>query len=665
MRWLAQGGPRPVPAGLLDSILAVALSVGAMLDVARLPTGSPVLLASALALACTASVSTRRRYPVGSAVAALAAAACYELVTHDPRFTFEPYAVVLALFMVGRTELRGGPLRHRSVLVAAVPAFAAMARGAGGGVGLTFGGWALFALIPYVVGVLVERRALTSISLATETELLLGEHELRARTAQVQERLHVARELHDVVAHCLTEMVIQAGAARIVLHDDAAAARNALLSVASSGRTAGADLGRVVGGQVDERWSASRLLELLEATRHAGVEVDWVGMPRGVFGPVDATGFRVVQEALTNAARHAPGAAVTVRVRADARALDIAVVNGPVPHTRRRLGRPGFGVVGMRERVVGAGGWVDVGPTPTGGYAVHATLPWEVPPGSGSARTRSVPPLSGKVSPLLALAVPVGWLVALAADALTSTHRAGPLTLNLLVVAAMAISAVLRRRRPVAFLAVVGVLALCLTAGLTGRSYGTLTGLYSVLVPTYALGSWAPRRTAVVALAVWASIATVTGLVQHAPLGGLVGPLMAAAIATAVGMIARSQREVNTRLAAGYAAARSECQRLEKLAADRERARLAGQLHAPVAQIVTRMVDSADEAVGLLDAGHAHVSVVLERIENDGREALTQMRHVLGALRSASASAAATPSYDAPGDPEQPASAADVLRLPA
>jgi signal transduction histidine kinase len=378
---------------------------------------------------------------------------------------------------------------------------------------------------------------------------------------------------------------------------------------------------------------------------------------------VDATGFRVVQEALTNAARHAPGAPVSVRARATAGALDLAIVNGPVPRARRGLGGPGFGLVGMQERVTDAGGSLEVGPTPTGGYVVHAVLPWESPSGSGSSRPWSSGGLGRAASRWVDLAVPAGWLVALVIEALTSSHRAGPLVANVVVVATMALAAGLRRRRPVVFLAAVGVLALCLSDGLTGRGYGTLAGFYTVLVPTYCLGSWASRRTVTVALPAWAGVVTVAGLVQDASLGGLLGPLMAGGLATTVGMIVGSQRELNRRLAASYALARSESDRLEKLSADRERARLAEELHAPVAHLVKRMVDSAEAAIGLLDTGSSAVSDALAKIETDGREALMQMRLVLGALRSAASGVSS--SYDAPGDAGRSARGTGALWLPA
>jgi signal transduction histidine kinase len=109
--------------------------------------------------------------------------------------------------------------------------------------------------------------------------------------------------------------------------------------------------------------------------------------------------------------------------------------------------------------------------------------------------------------------------------------------------------------------------------------------------------------------------------------------------------------------------ARSESDRLEKLSADRERARLAEELHAPVAQLVKRMVDSAEAATGLLDTGSSAVSDALAKIELDGREALMQMRLVLGALRSADAGV--SPSYDAPGDARRSAGRSGALWLPA
>lgn len=138
---------------------------------------------------------------------------------------------------------------------------------------------------------------------------------------------------------------------------------------------------------------------------------------------------------------------------------------------------------------------------------------------------------------------------------------------------------------------------------------------------------------------------------------------MAGGLATTVGMIVGSQRELNRRLATSRASASSESDRLGKLAADHERARLAEQLHAPVAHLVKRMVDSADSGIRLLDTGSPAVSDALAKIELDGREALTQMRLVLGALRSAAS--LVPPSHDGPGDAERSAQGAGTLRLPA
>jgi signal transduction histidine kinase len=617
-----------------DLVAAIALSAGAFADVRLLDTDRAAVqwVAAALALTCTVSVSGRRFAPVWAALVALGSATAYQVLTHDPRFTFEPYAVLLVLYLLGRTELDGHRLRHRVVLAAAAPAFATIAVASGGGPALAVGSFAIFVLGPYAAGALVTRHARDAAELRARIDVLLGERELRARTAAADERLRIARELHDVAAHCLTEMVVQAGAARIVRGRDPTAAKAALTTVTGSGRAAVAELTRLVEDTHDESGpDGSRLLDLVAATSRGpvSVAVAWLDGRRPIPGPTDLVGHRVVREALTNAARHAPGAPAFVAIRVRSDVLDIAVANGAASPARRALPGAGLGLVGIRERVAALGGSVDSGPTPDGGYAVHVRLPM-TPVDQSPTAARSD---RGRRFVGLGTATPILWLVLLIGEALTSSHRTGPVTLNILAVAGMAVASTLRRRAPVAFLAIVGLLAIALSAGLTSRDYATLTGFYTVVVPAYAVGSGASRQRAVVALGAYAIVATAVGAALHAPLSGLVGPLLAEAAAGGAGMLAGSQRALRHGLDDAERAVLEQTSRLEELAVRRERISVAERHHAVVLGQVREMLVLAESATRLLRTG-ADPAPALASIEEQGREALTRMRDILGALRA-------------------------------
>jgi hypothetical protein len=240
----------------------------------------------------------------------------------------------------------------------------------------------------------------------------------------------------------------------------------------------------------------------------------------------------------------------------------------------------------------------------------------------------------------LGAAAPAIWLVLLVGEALTSRHVSGPVALNVLAVSAMALACAFRRRAPIAFLAVVGVLALGLSAGLTSRDFATLTGLYTVTIPVYAVASWVPRQRAVVVLAVFAVVTTAAGLALHASLSGLVGPVLAGTIAAGAGLLARSQRELRHQLELAERTLLDQTRRLEDLAVRQERIAVTERQHALVLEKVGAMLDLAEAATRLMRSG-ADPSAALAGIEEEGREALTRMRDILGTLR-------AVPTHDHP-----------------
>ena len=223
----------------------------------------------------------------------------------------------------------------------------------------------------------------------------MREREERLRAAAAEERRHVARELHDVVAHAVSVMVIQAGAARQV--SDVARPGGAVDAGGRVGRARRDDRAPAVPGALSDDDEAAgiapqpgigELPTLVDRVREAGLpaslEVD--GAPRPVPASLDVTVYRIVQEALTNALRYARQAATLVRLSWEPDQLRVEILDdGPARATRR--GQRAGGLVGMRERAALVGGRLEAGPRLGGGYAVRAWLPLEPRGGRGRGAT--------------------------------------------------------------------------------------------------------------------------------------------------------------------------------------------------------------------------------------------------------------------------------------
>lgn len=240
-------------------------------------------------------------------------------------------------------------------------------------------------------------------SLERELSLLADRAEERAEWARTEERTRIAREMHDVVAHRVSLMVVHAAALEAVAaKDPARAARNAAL-VGDMGRQALTELREMLGvlraesprpaavsvpvalvepgpgRPVDDGPSLGELEALVGQSRVAGMTVEMVVRGEGAGYPaeVEQTAYRVVQEALTNCHKHAPGARVVVRLAHRGGEVAMQVENGPCDGEARQPGLPsgGNGLVGMRERVLRLGGVFVSGPTDDGGFKVSAVLP--------------------------------------------------------------------------------------------------------------------------------------------------------------------------------------------------------------------------------------------------------------------------------------------------
>jgi signal transduction histidine kinase len=212
------------------------------------------------------------------------------------------------------------------------------------------------------------------------------EREQRARLAVGEERSRIARELHDVVAHSVGVIVVQAEGARRVFDRDPERARMALDSIEETARKALADMRRSLGvlrREDDQRTLAPQpgiddLDGLIEQARAGGltVELEVEGKPVSLPQGIDLSAYRIVQEALTNVIKHAGAARALVTVRYGERELELEVADdGPGPPVGGADGS-GLGIVGMRERVEAHGGELHTGAGPAGGFLVRASLPF-------------------------------------------------------------------------------------------------------------------------------------------------------------------------------------------------------------------------------------------------------------------------------------------------
>ncbi|TCP57403.1 signal transduction histidine kinase [Tamaricihabitans halophyticus] len=250
---------------------------------------------------------------------------------------------------------------------------------------LVLAGLASHALAGLLGGYIRTRRAYLA-ELTARIALLHADRAERAAAAVRAERGRIARELHDVAAHDLSAIVVQAGAAERQLDGDPEGTRNTLREIRAQGRRTLGALRELVGimraGDTEDAARAptpglGELDGLVRGARESGMIVRLViGEQVAAAQPaasVELAVYRLVQEALTNARRHAPEAEVDIRLDYAEGELDVAVRNGPgaVP-AQEPTDAAGYGLVGMRERVQHAGGNLTVGPTRDGGWSVHA-----------------------------------------------------------------------------------------------------------------------------------------------------------------------------------------------------------------------------------------------------------------------------------------------------
>jgi signal transduction histidine kinase len=238
------------------------------------------------------------------------------------------------------------------------------------------GGW--------LAGRIVRSRRELIRQLEARNRELEAEREQFACESVRYERARIARELHDIVAHSLSLIVVQAGAGQRLVDVDQEAAADALRAIAQAAGSARAETSRLADLSGDEAYTRASLGlasvdELVCRARAVGVHVTSRTLVSGdVLAPAAShAAYRVIQEALTNALRHAPGAQVEITVSEAGGRVAVNVENGPPPDSSPGPDWPGAGrgLAGLKDRVAACGGSLTVGPTPSGGWLVQAELP--------------------------------------------------------------------------------------------------------------------------------------------------------------------------------------------------------------------------------------------------------------------------------------------------
>jgi signal transduction histidine kinase len=363
-----------------DGVLAVGLSVWAVAEGA----GRDSLSFSPAVLLCTVPLLLRRRWPAAVLLIALTG------------FTLAGTATGFAALIGGLTAALSLGLyaKHQNlawVIVLASSIVISLEFGRGQTSTLPIPGAVLpFVLLgaAFLAGREIASRQRQADQQRERAHQLEQERAEAVAAAAETERRHIARELHDVVAHSVSVMVVQAGAARKVMDEKPDAARESLLAVEASGHEAMAELRRLLGVLSENGSEAPPLAPqpgmagldaLIARVKEAGlpVELRVEGRPEALPPGVDVAAYRIVQEALTNALKYAGGAGTEVVVRYTPDGLEIEVIDeGTISTPADGIGR---GLAGMQERVALFGGTVEAGRRPERGYAVVARLPLDPP----------------------------------------------------------------------------------------------------------------------------------------------------------------------------------------------------------------------------------------------------------------------------------------------
>ena len=352
----------------MDVAVPVVVAVWLVMLILGPPREDPpwTLVGMVAGIAQGAALYWRRSHPVRVMLIALAGGLVIQLIFPDGVF---PYAGLIAIGSLAAAR----PPRASLLALAALLGLTALNYFTSPSEDATFA-----MLLPVVAWALGEAARNRRLAIAQATRSAVGEEQAR-----------IARELHDVIAHSVSVIVVQASAADDVFDERPDQARAALRSIESAGREALAELRRLLaavrpeadGEPAHPQPGLDRLGELAAPLRAAGLEVAFTredadaaaALPTGV----DLSAYRIVQEALTNTLRHAGASRAEVTVRSAPGLLEVDVLDDGHGGTGATTEGAGRGIAGMRERAAMLGGTLDAGPLPEGGFRVHARLPLE------------------------------------------------------------------------------------------------------------------------------------------------------------------------------------------------------------------------------------------------------------------------------------------------
>jgi signal transduction histidine kinase len=376
---------------LVDAALAVALAVVGQLDL-RYNIDNSTHYGSAFAASVVVTVATlalawRRRWPFATLCVVAGAIALPQLF--GP-LTFTLWGHFVPLLVAAYTVARWCPgrLAALGVVIVGCTISGVMIRVPATGTA----GNIPFAVVPVVflmtAGRVLRQRQARATELSERARRLETEHEAGVAVALAAERSRIARELHDVVAHCVSVMVVQAGVSEALLDRSPEQAREPLQAVQETGRQAIAELTRLLGllrggspeaeHELTPQPGVAQLPDMVERLTSSGLDIGFTttGEVRTLPPGVDLTVFRIVQEALTNALKHAgPSARADVALRYLPRSVQIEVTDHGAATATQHEG--GHGLIGMAERVAVFGGAIETGARPAGGFRVFVTLPTE------------------------------------------------------------------------------------------------------------------------------------------------------------------------------------------------------------------------------------------------------------------------------------------------
>ena len=332
-----------------------------------------------IAVVAAAPIVWRRRWPLGMLAAAIAAVVVASAI--DERGLFGGQLVVLAVVLLFAVGAWSGRPRLAALVVLTLAALVvAGSLHDGNGVASATASAVALVVLPVVAGYATRTRRQYVAEVEARLAAAERDRDERARLAVAEERQRLARELHDVVAHHVSLIGVQAGAARVALERSPERAAAALAAIESSSRAAVGELGQLLEvlapreGLAPPQPGLHALPALIDRWRAAGVAVDarLSGDPAGVAPTVSLCCYRLVEEALTNVARHSTAATASVHV-AIGPTISLEVTD-PGPARVSSTAGTGRGLVGMRERVASCAGTLETGAQPDGSFRVAATM---------------------------------------------------------------------------------------------------------------------------------------------------------------------------------------------------------------------------------------------------------------------------------------------------